>query len=272
MASETDTEVAAHLLELEVPRRRRPDRPRCRRVCRRLRGCLHPGRRRRARTRPAWSPPGATRRWWSASARARTSSAPTSPPSSSTPARRSSSARTRSSRSPATASTVTGFDGTPAGGPPLPRRLGPLGRREGRPRLVHAQGDLRAAARGRRLAAGAAYGVGSVCSSTRCGSPTRTCATSTRSSSSPAGRRSTPAWSRSTPSSTGPGSRSRSSSPRSSATATRSSPTPRWSSRSASPARPPTRCRRSGTRAPSGRRCWRSATPTARRSRASPTR
>ena len=48
---------------------------------------------------------------------------------------------------------VTGFDGTPAEGTPLPRRLGPLGRREGRPRLVHAQGDLRAAARRRRRAA-----------------------------------------------------------------------------------------------------------------------
>ena len=68
------------------------------------------------------------------------------------------------------------------------------------------------------------------------------------------------------------GSRSRSSWRRSSATATRSSTTPRSSSRSASPARPPTPCRRSGTRARSARRCWRSATPTARRSRASPTR
>ena len=49
-------------------------------------------------------------------------------------------------------------------------------------------------------------------------------------------------------------------------------PTRRWWWRSASPARPPTRCRRSGTPACSGRRCWRSATPTARPSRASPTR
>ena len=48
---------------------------------------------------------------------------------------------------------VTGFDGSPAAGPALPRRLGPLGRREGRLRLVHAQGDLRAAPRcGRRHA------------------------------------------------------------------------------------------------------------------------
>ena len=110
------------------------------------------------------------------------------------------------------------------------------------------------------------------CTSTRCGSRTRSSATSTRSSSSPAGPRSTPAWWRSTRSSTGAGSRSRSSWPRSSATATRSSTTRRSSWRSGSRARPPTPCRRSGTRGPSGPRCWRSATPTARRSRASPTR
>ena len=42
-------------------------------------------------------------------------------------------------------------------GPALPRRLGPVGRREGRPRLVHAQGDLRAAAGRGRLAARPAY-------------------------------------------------------------------------------------------------------------------
>ena len=166
---------------------------------------------------------------------------------------------------------VSGFDGTPGRGSPLPRRLGPLRRREGRPRLVHAQGDLRAAARRRRLAARA---------------PRRRRAAAARRDAAVrpgparhrqdhhhrgAARRSTPAWSPSTPSSTGAGSRSRSSSPASSATATRSSPAPRWSSRSASPARPPTPCRRSATRASSARRCWRSATPTARPSRASPT-
>ena len=57
---------------------------------------------------------------------------------------------------------VTDFDGKPAEGKPLPRRLGPLGRREGRLRLVHAQGDLRAAARGRRLAARAARAPGAL--------------------------------------------------------------------------------------------------------------
>ena len=77
-------------------------------------------------------------------------------------------------------------------GTPLPRRLGPLGRREGRPRLVHAQGDLRAAAGGGRLAARPARRAAASCSSTRCASPTRSCATSTRSSSSPAAPRSTP--------------------------------------------------------------------------------
>ena len=45
------------------------------------------------------------------------------------------------------------------GGHAVPRRLGPVGRREGRPRLVHAQGDLRAAARGRRLAARPPYAL-----------------------------------------------------------------------------------------------------------------
>ncbi|CAA9415879.1 MAG: Glutamine--fructose-6-phosphate aminotransferase [isomerizing], partial [uncultured Nocardioides sp.] len=39
-------------------------------------------------------------------------------------------------------------------GPPLPRRLGPRRGREGRPRLVHAQGDPRAAARRGRVPAG----------------------------------------------------------------------------------------------------------------------
>ena len=122
--SETDTEVAAHLLEPRARRRRRPDRGDA------------AGRAAGSRARSPWSPshadgPDARRRrppqlarWWSASARARTSSAPTSPRSSSTPARRSSSARTRSSRSPATASTVTDFDGAPAEGTALPRRLG----------------------------------------------------------------------------------------------------------------------------------------------------
>ena len=160
----------------------------------------------------------------------------------------------------------------PAGGPALPRRLGPVGRREGGPRLVHAQGDLRAAARRRGLAARAAYGR-------RTPAPGRDAALGPGA---PRHRQDhhhrvrdvvlRRAWSRSTRSSTGAGSRSRSSWPPSSATATRSSTTRRSSWRSRSRARPPTPCRRSGTRGPSGPRCSRSATPTARRSRASPTR
>ena len=103
LLSETDTEIAAHLLEKALVARRRPDR-RDADVMPAARRRVHPGRRRRARTRAAWSRPAVTRRWWSAWARARTSSAPTWRRSSSTPARRWSSGRTRSSRSPATAS------------------------------------------------------------------------------------------------------------------------------------------------------------------------
>ena len=49
---------------------------------------------------------------------------------------------------------VTTFDGQPGGRASLPRRLGSVCGREGWLRLVHAQGDLRAAACGRRHAAG----------------------------------------------------------------------------------------------------------------------
>ena len=142
-------------------------------VCRRLEGAFTLVAVDAAGPRPRGRRPPQLARWSSASARARTSSAPTSRRSSSTPARRWSSARTRSSRSPATGVEVTGFDGSPAEGKPLPRRLGPVGRREGRPRLVHAQGDLRAAARGRRHAARVAATPPGCCSSTRCGSPTQ---------------------------------------------------------------------------------------------------
>ena len=52
-----------------------------------------------------------------------------------------------------------------------------VGRREGRLRLLHAQGDRRAAARGRRHPARpASTPTGGSCS-TRCGCPTRSCAT-----------------------------------------------------------------------------------------------
>ena len=158
-------------------------------------------------------------------------------------------------------------------GPALPRDLGPVGRREGRPRLVHAQGDLRAAARRGRLAARAAVRPRGACTSTRCGSPTRSCATSTRSSSSRAARRSTPAWSRSTRSSTGPGSpvevelasefRYRDPILTSSTLVVAIS----QSGETADTLQAIRHARRAALA-----RCWRSATPTARRSRASPTR
>ena len=236
------------------------------------RGRVHAGRRRRARTRRGWWPRAATRRWSSGSARARTSSAPTSRRSSSTPARRSSSARTRSSRSPATGVAVTDFDGTPAEGTPLPRRLGPVGRREGRPRLVHAQGDLRAAAGGRRLAARPARTPEGRCSSTRCGCRDQelrdvdkiiiiACGTSFYAGM--VAKYAIEHWTR-IPVEVELASEFRYRDPI-------LDHSTRWSSRSASPARPPTPCRRSGTRGRSGPRCWRSATPTARRSRASPT-
>ena len=115
LLSETDTEIAAHLLETGAGRRRRPDRRDAARSAggSRARSRWSPS---TPRTRRASSRPGVTPRWSSGSARARTSSAPTSRRSSSTPARRWSSGRTRSSRSPATASSVIGFDGTPAEG------------------------------------------------------------------------------------------------------------------------------------------------------------
>ena len=102
MRSETDTEVAAHLLERELEAGADLTTA-MQRVCQPTRGAFTlvastP------RTPSGSSRRGATPRWSSAWATARTSSAPTSRRSSSTPATRSSSARTRSSRSPATAS------------------------------------------------------------------------------------------------------------------------------------------------------------------------
>ena len=101
--------------------------------------------------------------------------------------------------------------------------------------------------------------------------PTRSCARSTRSSWSRAAPPTTPACWPSTRSSTGRDCPSRSRWPVSSATATRCWTAARSSSRSASPARPPTRWRPCGTPRSRRPRCWRSATPTAARSRASPT-
>ena len=98
-ASDTDTEVAVHLVVQAVPPRRhrgRLRRPPCSRCCAGSRATSRwcsPTPTSRARS----SPPAAPRRWWSASATARCSSAPTWPRSSSTPATPSNSARTRPS-------------------------------------------------------------------------------------------------------------------------------------------------------------------------------
>ena len=54
---------------------------------------------------------------------------------------------------------ITDFDGAPAERPRLPHRLGRVGRREGRLRLLHAQGDRRAAAGRRRHPARPAHRV-----------------------------------------------------------------------------------------------------------------
>ena len=85
------------------------------------------------RTSPASSSaPAATRRSSSASATARTSSARMSPRSSSTPSAPWRSARTRSSRSRADGVDVTDFAGQPGRGRAVRRRVGRVGRREGR--------------------------------------------------------------------------------------------------------------------------------------------
>ena len=72
-------------------------------------------------------------------------------------------------------------------GPPLPRRLGPVRRGEGRLRLLHAQGDRRAAARRRRHAARPPRRRRAAPARRDAAVATRTCATSTRSSSSRCG-------------------------------------------------------------------------------------
>ncbi len=137
------------------------------------------------------SPPGATRRWSSGSVTARRSSAATSPRSSSSPATRWSWARTRSSRSRRDGYTITDFDGARRRRQALPHRLGSVGRREGRLRLLHAQGDPGAARRGRRHAARPPRRRRDRAGRAAHRRP-RNCATSRRSSSSRAGRPTTP--------------------------------------------------------------------------------
>ena len=94
LLSDTDTEVAARLLELELLAGgdlTTAMQATCRRSRARSRSSPSTG-----STRRGWWPRGATARWWWGSARARTSSARTSRRSSSTPVRRWSSGRTRS--------------------------------------------------------------------------------------------------------------------------------------------------------------------------------
>ena len=273
-ASDTDTEVAVHLVARAVPPRRH------RRRFRRLgagraappRGPLHPGvrQRRRAghhRRRPPLDAAGARHRRRRDVRRLRRRGVhrihPRRRRARPGPGRRDHRRRLPDHRLPR--------QRRRRDVPRISHRLGPVGRREGRLRVLHAQGDRRAARRGRRHPARATSSTAASCS-TSSGCPTRSCARSTRCSSSPAAPPTTPGCWPSTPSSTGPGCPSRSSWPASSATATRCWTAARWWSRSPSPARPPTPWRRCGTPRSRRPRCWRSATPTAARSRASPTR
>ena len=161
----------------------------------------------------------------------------------------------------------------PGRGRALPRRLGPLGRREGRLRLVHAQGDLRAAAGDRRRAARAVTTRRAGSSSTRCGSPTSELrevdkiiiiACGTAFYAGLVAKYAIEHWTR-IPVRGRAGPRV---------------PLPRPDPHPLHPGggdQPVGRDRRHADGDPArppaeGRRCWRSATPTARRSRASPTR
>ena len=132
LASDTDTEAVAHLLEeecrvdageaIDLPPRCGPSASGSR--------APSPSSRPTSTPRTSSSARGATRRWSSAAARARTSWPPTSPRSSRTPGRPSSSARTRSSSSAGTASPSPTSTGTRAtsrsttstGTSPPPRR------------------------------------------------------------------------------------------------------------------------------------------------------
>ena len=168
--------------------------------------------------------------------------------------------------------TVTGLRRAARAGAPVHGRLGRRRRREGRlPRPSWTRRSTTSRRPSRTRCSAAPTRAAAWCS-TRSGSTSPCCVPSTRSSSSPAAPPPTPGTSPSTRSSTGAGSRSRSSSRTSSATATRWSTSARSSSRSRSPARRWTRSWRCGTRASRAPRCSRWSTPTARRSRASPTR
>ena len=272
LLSETDTEVAAHLLE-----------PRSlggadlttamQRVCRRLEGAFTLVAVDAAGPRPRWSPPAATRRWWSGLGEGENFLASDVAAFIEHTREALELGQDQVVTITRDAVEVTDFDGAPAEG-----------------RRYHVDWDLSAAEKDgydwfmrkeiyeqpravARLAARPARRSRARCSSTRCGSPTRSCATSTRSSSSPAAPRSTPGmvakyaiehWTR-IPCEVELASEFRYRDP---------ILDPRHPGRRDQPVRrdrrhpagDPARPRRSA------RRCWRSATPTARRSRASPTR
>ena len=269
-ASDTDTETVAHLVAAHLAEHGGDARRRGAGGLPAAAGRVHarPPRRRAARRRRRRAPQLAARA--SASATARCSSAATSRRSSSSPARRSSSGRTRSSRSARDGYTITDFDGIAGRGQAVPHRLGSRRRREGRLRLLHAQGDPGAARRGARHAARA---------------PGRRADRARRAAPRPAGaarhrqgvhrrvrhrlplRADRQAGHRALDAHPGRG-RDGLGVPLSRPGAR---PADAGRRRSASRARPRTRSRPCGTPATSGRRCSRSATRTARRSRASPT-
>ena len=226
-------------------------------------GPLHAGRSPTPTSRARSSPPAAPRRWSSESATARCSSAPMSPHSSNTPATPSNSVRTRRWCVTADGYRITDFHGNRRRPDfrEVPYRLGPVGRRKGRLRVLHAQGDRRAARRGRGHAArplrrrphrarraapvrpGAARDRQGVRRRLRHRLSLRA-AGQVRDRALDAAARRGRAGQRIPLPRPGSGSATRSSSP------------------SRSPARPPTRSRRCGTPRSRRPRCWRSATPT----------
>ena len=161
--------------------------------------------------------------------------------------------------------------GAPAGAPAEPRRLGRGRRREGRLRVVHAQGDPRAAGRplghDRRPPAAATDRS----SSTASASTTPRWRGSSGSTSSPAAPRTTRASSAGTSSRTGRACRCTSRWPRSTATAPASPARATWCSASPRAARPPTRWRPCASPASAAPTSSRSPTSWARRPRATPT-
>ena len=176
-ARDTDTEVVAHLLERAYAETGDDLAEAMRAVCRRLEGAFtlvarRTRRTRRRRRRPPQLPAGRRARRRRELPRLRRRRVHRAHP-------RGDRARPGPGRraAAATASRVTDFDGAPVDGERVPRRLGRRRRREGRLRLLHAQGDRRAAAGRRRHPARPHRRRRRAARWTRCGCPTRTCAT-----------------------------------------------------------------------------------------------